>query len=29
LGEDRSVIITQGAFEDQFEGYGVHLYQIP
>lgn len=29
LGEDRSVTITHGAFEDQFEGYGVHLYQIP
>jgi 3-dehydroquinate dehydratase len=29
LGESRSVSITQGAFEDQFEGYGVHLYQIP
>jgi hypothetical protein len=29
LGEDRSVTITQGVFEDQFQGYGVHLYQIP
>jgi hypothetical protein len=28
IGEARSVTITQGAFEDQFEGYGVHLYQI-
>ncbi len=29
LGEDRSVTITRGVFEDRFEGYGVHLYQIP
>ena len=29
LGEDRSVTITHGVFEDQFQGYGVHLYQIP
>jgi hypothetical protein len=29
LGEDRSVTITHGVFEDQFEGYGVHLYQVP
>jgi hypothetical protein len=28
LGENRSVSIAQGSFEDQFEGYGVHLYQI-
>jgi hypothetical protein len=28
LGEARSVSIAQGSFEDQFEGYGVHLYQI-
>jgi len=29
IGEARSVGITQGTFEDRFEGYGVHLYQIP
>jgi hypothetical protein len=29
IGEARSVSIVQGSFEDQFEGYGVHLYQIP
>jgi hypothetical protein len=29
IGEGRSVSIAQGSFEDQFEGYGVHLYQIP
>jgi len=29
LGEARSVAITHGVFEDQFEGYTVHLYQIP
>jgi len=29
IGEGRSVSLAQGSFEDQFEGYGVHLYQIP
>jgi hypothetical protein len=29
LGEERTVTITNGVFEDWFEGYGVHLYQIP
>ncbi|WP_439358218.1 hypothetical protein [Bradyrhizobium sp. DASA03007] len=29
IGEERSVSLAQGSFEDQFEGYGVHLYQIP
>ena len=29
IGENRSVTILQGTFEDQFPGYGVHLYQIP
>jgi hypothetical protein len=28
IGEARSVVIAQGVFEDRFEGYGVHLYQI-
>lgn len=28
IGEDRSVTITQGVLEDQFDGYGVHLYRI-
>jgi hypothetical protein len=28
LNEARNITITHGAFEDQFEGYGVHLYQI-
>jgi hypothetical protein len=28
IGEDRSLSIEEGSFEDQFEGYGVHLYQI-
>jgi hypothetical protein len=28
IGEDRSVTITQGTFEDRFEGYGVHLYEV-
>jgi hypothetical protein len=29
IDEARSVSIVQGSFEDQFEGYGVHVYQIP
>jgi hypothetical protein len=28
LGENRSVSIANGAFEDDFEGWGVHLYEI-
>jgi hypothetical protein len=28
IGEERSLAIAQGAFEDRFEGYGVHLYEI-
>ena len=28
IGENRSLPVTQGIFEDQFEGYGVHLYEI-
>jgi hypothetical protein len=28
IGEDRSVTITHGVFEDPFEGYGVHIYEI-
>jgi hypothetical protein len=29
IGEDRDVAVTNGTFEDAFEGYGVHLYKIP
>lgn len=29
IGEGRSVSIASGAFEDHFDGYAVHLYQIP
>jgi hypothetical protein len=29
INEARDLTITNGAFEDHFEGYGVHLYQIP
>jgi hypothetical protein len=29
IGELRSLPISDGLFEDQFEGYGVHLYEIP
>jgi hypothetical protein len=29
LGEKRSVAITQGVFVDAFDGYGVHIYEIP
>ena len=28
IGEDRSVTITHGTFEDSFDGYGVHIYKI-
>lgn len=28
LGEDRSIEVKDGRFEDGFEGYGVHLYKI-
>jgi len=28
IGEDRSVNITNGTFEDSFDGYGVHIYKI-
>ena len=28
LGEARSISIAGGSFEDQFEGYGVHIYRI-
>lgn len=28
IGEGRSLPIAQGSFQDQFEGYGVHLYRI-
>ena len=29
VGENRDVPITGGIFEDSFDGYGVHIYQIP
>jgi hypothetical protein len=29
LGENREIGIRDGAFQDHFEGYGVHLYRIP
>jgi hypothetical protein len=28
IGEKRDVTITGGVFEDSFEGYGVHIYEI-
>jgi hypothetical protein len=28
IGESRSVPIANAAFEDDFDGYGVHLYKI-
>ena len=28
IGEQRSITITAGNFEDSFAGYGVHIYQI-
>jgi hypothetical protein len=29
LGEKRAVTISRGVFEDAFDGYGVHVYEIP
>jgi hypothetical protein len=29
VGEQRDVTVTQGVFEDSFDGYGVHIYEIP
>jgi len=29
VGENRNVTITRGVFEDRFDGYGVHIYEIP
>ena len=29
LGEDRKIEVVGGRFEDDFKGYGVHLYKIP
>jgi hypothetical protein len=29
VGEKRDVTITRGVFEDSFDGYGVHIYEIP
>jgi hypothetical protein len=29
IGENRSLPMTQGIFEDAFEGYGVHIYEFP
>ena len=28
IGENCSLAVSQGIFEDQFEGYGVHLYEV-
>ena len=29
IGEARSLPMSDGSFQDHFEGYGVHLYEIP
>ncbi len=29
LGEDRSIEVEDGRFDDRFEGYAVHLYRLP
>jgi hypothetical protein len=29
VGEKRDATITRGVFEDSFDGYGVHIYEIP
>ena len=28
IGEDRQIAVVAGAFEDDFDGYGVHLYRV-
>jgi hypothetical protein len=28
VGENRNLTITRGVFEDEFSGYGVHIYEI-
>jgi hypothetical protein len=28
IGEERSLPVVDGAFQDEFAGYGVHLYEI-
>jgi len=28
IGENRNLAVADGSFEDRFEGYGVHLYEI-
>jgi hypothetical protein len=28
LGEDRTLDVTNGSFQDEFAGYDVHLYKI-
>ncbi len=28
LGEDRSILMEDGAIQDRFDGYGVHLYRV-
>ena len=28
LGEGRQLKVNNGTFEDQFKGYGVHLYRL-
>ncbi len=28
IGEDRTIPVRNGGFEDDFEGYGVHLYRV-
>ena len=29
VDEDRTLTITRSAFQDSFDGYGVHIYEIP
>jgi hypothetical protein len=28
IGENRNLVTTAGSFQDKFEGYGVHIYEI-
>lgn len=29
VGEDRTLTITRSSFQDSFDGYGVHIYEVP
>jgi len=29
IDEDRTLAITRSTFQDSFDGYGVHIYEVP